>query len=91
MHRTTTLNEYQKYIEKDAALERRFQPIMINEPSVEDSIAILRGLRERYEIFHGVHITEAAIHAASDALPIATSLKDVCPTRRSTSLTKLLA
>ena len=54
----TTLNEYQKHIEKDAALERRFQPVMINEPSLEDSIAILRGLRERYEIFHGVHITE---------------------------------
>ena len=60
----TTLNEYQKYIEKDAALERRFQPVMVNEPSVEDSIAILRGLRERYEIFHGVRITESAIHAA---------------------------
>jgi len=60
----TTLSEYQKHIEKDAALERRFQPIMINEPSLEDSIAILRGLRERYEIFHGVHITESAIHAA---------------------------
>lgn len=60
----TTLNEYQKHIEKDAALERRFQPIMINEPTVEDSIAILRGLRERYEIFHGVRITESAIHAA---------------------------
>lgn len=60
----TTLNEYQKHIERDAALERRFQPVMINEPSVEDSIAILRGLRERYEIFHGVHITESAIHAA---------------------------
>lgn len=60
----TTLNEYKKYIEKDAALERRFQPVVINEPSLEDSIAILRGLRERYEIFHGVHITESAIHAA---------------------------
>jgi ATP-dependent Clp protease ATP-binding subunit ClpB len=60
----TTLNEYQKHIEKDAALERRFQPIMIEEPSLEDSIAILRGLRERYEIFHGVRITESAIHAA---------------------------
>lgn len=60
----TTLNEYQKHIEKDAALERRFQPVMVNEPSIEDSIAILRGLRERYEIFHGVHITESAIHAA---------------------------
>ncbi len=50
----TTLNEYQKYIEKDAALERRFQPVLINEPSSEDAVAILRGLRERYEIFHGV-------------------------------------
>lgn len=60
----TTLNEYQKHIEKDAALERRFQPVMITEPTVEDSIAILRGLRERYEIFHGVRITESAIHAA---------------------------
>jgi len=60
----TTLNEYQKHIEKDAALERRFQPVMVNEPSLEDCIAILRGLRERYEIFHGVHITESAIHAA---------------------------
>jgi ATP-dependent Clp protease ATP-binding subunit ClpB len=60
----TTLNEYQKHIEKDAALERRFQPVMVNEPSLEDSIAILRGLRERYEIYHGVRITESAIHAA---------------------------
>lgn len=60
----TTLNEYQKYIEKDAALERRFQPVMIREPSVEDAIAILRGLRERYEIFHGVRITENALTAA---------------------------
>lgn len=60
----TTLKEYQKYIERDAALERRFQPVMVNEPSLEDAIAILRGLRERYEIFHGVKITEGAIHAA---------------------------
>lgn len=60
----TTLNEYQKHIEKDAALERRFQPVLIQEPSLEDSIAILRGLRERYEIFHGVRITESALHAA---------------------------
>lgn len=60
----TTLNEYQKYIEKDAALERRFQPVMVREPSLEDSIAILRGLRERYEIFHGVRITESALHSA---------------------------
>lgn len=60
----TTLNEYQKYIEKDAALERRFQPVYIAEPTVEDAIAILRGLKERYEIYHGVRITESALHAA---------------------------
>jgi ATP-dependent Clp protease ATP-binding subunit ClpB len=60
----TTLNEYQKYIEKDPALERRFQPIKVDEPTLEDSIAILRGLKERYEIFHGVRITESALHAA---------------------------
>ncbi len=60
----TTLNEYQKHIEKDAALERRFQPVLIKEPNVEEAIAILRGLKERYEIFHGVRITESAIHAA---------------------------
>ena len=50
----TTLNEYREYIEKDAALERRFQPVMVDEPSVEDTISILRGLKERYEVFHGV-------------------------------------
>ncbi|HNA62364.1 MAG TPA: AAA family ATPase [Rhabdochlamydiaceae bacterium] len=60
----TTLAEYQKYIEKDAALERRFQQILIEEPSLEDAIAILRGLREKYEIYHGVRITEDALHAA---------------------------
>lgn len=60
----TTLSEYQKYIEKDAALERRFQPVMVPEPSLEDAIAILRGLKERYEIFHGVRITEGALHEA---------------------------
>lgn len=60
----TTLNEYKKYIEKDPALERRFQPVLIQEPSIEDALAILRGLRERYEIFHGVRITEGALHAA---------------------------
>lgn len=60
----TTLAEYQKYIEKDAALERRFQPVLVKEPSVENAIAILRGLREKYEIFHGVRIMEDAIHAA---------------------------
>ena len=61
----TTLNEYRQYIEKDAALERRFQPVMVNEPSVEDAIAILRGLKERYEVFHGVKITDGAIVAAA--------------------------
>ncbi|MEP6602790.1 MAG: ATP-dependent chaperone ClpB [Spartobacteria bacterium] len=61
----TTLDEYRKYIEKDAALERRFQPVMVNEPSVEDTIAILRGLKERYEVHHGVRITDAAVVAAA--------------------------
>lgn len=60
----TTLNEYKKYIEKDPALERRFQPVLVQEPSVEDALSILRGLRERYEIFHGVRITEGALQAA---------------------------
>jgi ATP-dependent Clp protease ATP-binding subunit ClpB len=61
----TTLDEYRKYIEKDAALERRFQKVMVNEPSVEDTIAILRGLKERYEVHHGVEITDPAIVAAA--------------------------
>lgn len=61
----TTLDEYRQYIEKDAALERRFQPVMVNEPTVEDTIAILRGLKERYEVFHGVKITDGAIIAAA--------------------------
>jgi ATP-dependent Clp protease ATP-binding subunit ClpB len=61
----TTLNEYQKYIEKDAALERRFQPVYVEEPTVEDTIAILRGLKERYEVHHGVRVTDAAIVAAA--------------------------
>ncbi len=61
----TTLNEYKKYIEKDAALERRFQPVFIGEPSVEDTISILRGLSERYEVHHGVRITDGAIIAAA--------------------------
>ena len=61
----TTLNEYRQYIEKDAALERRFQPVMVSEPTVEDTIAILRGLKERYEVFHGVKITDNAIIAAA--------------------------
>ena len=61
----TTLDEYRQYIEKDAALERRFQPVMVNEPSVEDTIAILRGLKERYEVYHGVKITDNALIAAA--------------------------
>jgi ATP-dependent Clp protease ATP-binding subunit ClpB len=61
----TTLDEYRKYIEKDAALERRFQPVMVNEPSVEDTISILRGLRERYELHHGVRIKDSALVAAA--------------------------
>ena len=62
----TTLDEYRKYIEKDAALERRFQPVVVGEPTVEDTIAILRGLKEKYEIHHGVRITDAAIVAAAE-------------------------
>lgn len=61
----TTLNEYRQYIEKDAALERRFQPVMVNEPTVEDTISILRGLKERYEVFHGVKIHDQALIAAA--------------------------
>ena len=62
----TTLDEYRKYIEKDAALERRFQPVMVDEPSVEDTVSILRGLKERYEVFHGVKINDAALIAAAE-------------------------
>ena len=61
----TTLDEYRQYIEKDAALERRFQPVMVDEPTVEDTISLLRGLRERYEVFHGVKITDSALVAAA--------------------------
>ena len=61
----TTLDEYRQYIEKDAALERRFQPVMVDEPTVEDAISILRGLKERYEVFHGVKITDGALVAAA--------------------------
>jgi len=61
----TTLDEYRKHIEKDAALERRFQPVMVEEPSVEAAIAILRGLKERYEVHHGVRIQDAALVAAA--------------------------
>ena len=67
----TTLNEYRQYIEKDAALERRFQPVMVDEPTVEDTISILRGLKERYEVFHGVKIQDQAlIAAASPVQPV---------------------
>ena len=65
MYCATTLNEYRQYIEKDAALERRFQPVMVNEPTVEDTISILRGLKERYEVFHGVKIQDQALIAAA--------------------------
>src|SRR5204863_7567766 len=61
----TTLSEYQKHIEKDAALERRFQPVYVGEPTVEQTIAILRGLKERYEVHHGVRIQDSAIVAAA--------------------------
>src|SRR3990167_7815778 len=61
----TTLDEYRKYIEKDGALERRFQKVMVDEPTVEDTVAILRGLKERYELRHGVDITDPAIVAAA--------------------------
>ena len=61
----TTLDEYRQYIEKDAALERRFQPVMVDEPSVEETISILRGIKERYELFHGVHISDSALVTAA--------------------------
>jgi ATP-dependent Clp protease ATP-binding subunit ClpB len=61
----TTINEYRKYIEKDAALERRFQPLLVTEPNVEDTISILRGLKQKYEVHHGVRITDAAVIAAA--------------------------
>ena len=64
----TTLDEYRQYIEKDAALERRFQPVMVDEPTVEDTISILRGLKERYEVFHGVKITDGALGSGSNAV-----------------------
>ena len=61
----TTLDEYRKYIEKDKALERRFQPVYVGEPSLEDTVAILRGLKERYEVHHGIRIRDAALVAAA--------------------------
>ena len=83
----TTLDEYRKRIEKDAALERRFQPVFVSQPTVEDTIAILRGLKERYEVHHGIRITDAALVAAA-VLSIATSPSASCRTRRSTWSTK---
>ena len=80
----TTLDEYRKYIEKDAALERRFQQVYVGEPSVEDTIAILRGLKERYEVHHGVRIQDAAARGRRRAVRTATSPGGSCPTRPST-------
>ena len=83
----TTLDEYRKHIEKDAALERRFQPVFVGQPSVEDTIAILRGLKERYEVHHGVRIQDAALVAAA-VLSDRYLTGGSCPTRRSTSSTR---
>ena len=80
----TTLDEYRKYIEKDAALERRFQKVLVNEPSVEDTIAILRGLKERYEVHHGVEHHRSRRSSRRRRFRIATSPTGSCPTRRST-------
>ena len=80
----TTLDEYRKYIEKDAALERRFQKVLVNEPSVEDTIAILRGLKERYEVHHGVDITDPGDRRRGDAFASLHQPTGSCPTRRST-------
>ena len=80
----TTLNEYRKYIEKDAALERRFQPVMVAEPTVEDTIAILRGLKERYEVYHGVKIQDQPPSLPPLPFPTVTSPTGSCRTRRST-------
>ena len=78
----TTLDEYRKHIEKDAALERRFQPVLVDEPSVEETISILRGLKERYEVHHGIRIKDAALVTAA-VFPSATSRTVSCPTRQS--------
>ena len=84
----TTLDEYRKHIEKDAALERRFQPVLVDQPSVEDTISILRGLRERYEVHHGVRITDSRARGGGGPLATATSPTASCPTRRSTWSTR---
>ena len=78
----TTLDEYRKYIEKDAALERRFQTVLVDQPTVEDTISILRGLKERYEIHHGVRITDNAIIVCCFIRPV--SLTDSCPIKQLT-------
>ena len=83
----TTLNEYRQYIEKDPALERRFQPVMVDEPTVEDTISILRGLKERYEVFHGVKIQDSALIAAA-TLSNRYITDRFCPTRPSTLWTR---
>ena len=80
----TTLDEYRKHVEKDAALARRFQPVFVGEPTVEDTISILRGLKEKYELHHGVRITDAAHRGGGDAVATATSPTASCPTRPST-------
>jgi ATP-dependent Clp protease ATP-binding subunit ClpA len=86
----TTLDEYRKHVEKDPALERRFQPIYVGEPSVEDTIAILRGLKPRYETHHKVRITDAALVAAAQLSDRYISDR-FCRTRRSTSSTRRAA
>ena len=87
----TTLDEYRKHIEKDAALERRFQPVFVGEPRVEDTIAILRGLKERYEVHHGVRIQDAALVSRRRAVRPLHHRAASCPTRPSTSSTRPLA
>ncbi len=81
----TTIDEYRKHIEKDPALERRFQPILIKEPGVEDTISILRGLKERYEVHHGVKIKDSALDCCCGACRTGISLTGSFPTRRSIS------
>ena len=84
----TTLDEYRKHIEKDAALARRFQPVLVGEPSVEDTIAILRGLKARYEVHHGIRIQDGALVDAATLESIGTSATGSCPTRRSICSTR---
>ena len=80
----TTLDEYRKHVEKDAALARRFQPVFVSEPTVEDTISILRGIKEKYEVHHGVRITDSRAGGGGDAVATATSPTGSCRTRRST-------